>query len=128
MLCIKNKLGEFIRQYRGNQSLREFANKCGISHTHLDSIEKGIDPRSGKAVRITIDTLKKIAKAMNMSINELLIKSGEVSDEQINNIKTLKNIQKKNNISKNDIEILNLLKNLYKKKKQSIINFIKTFK
>ena len=91
MLCIKNKLGEFIRQYRGNQSLREFANKCGISHTHLDSIEKGIDPRSGKAVRITIDTLKKIAKAMNMSINELLIKSGEVSDEQINNIKTCDN-------------------------------------
>ena len=128
MLCIKNKLGEFIRQYRGNQSLREFANKCGISHTHLDSIEKGIDPRSGKAVRITIDTLKKIAKAMNMSINELLIKSGEVSDEQINNIKTVETIQTKDNFSSDDIEILNLLKDLDKKKKQSIINFIKTFK
>lgn len=128
MLCIKNKLGEFIRQYRGNQSLREFANKCGISHTHLDSIEKGIDPRSGKAVRITIDTLKKIAKAMNMSINELLIKSGEVSDEQINNIKTVETIQIKDNFSSDDIEILNLLKDLDKEKKQSIINFIKTFK
>lgn len=128
MLCIKNKLGEFIRQYRGNQSLREFANKCGISHTHLDSIEKGIDPRSGKAVRITIDTLKKIAKAMNMSINELLIKSGEVSDEQINNIKTVETIQTKDNFSSDDIEILNLLKDLDKEKKQSIINFIKTFK
>lgn len=128
MLCIKNKLGEFIRQYRGNQSLREFANKCGISHTHLDSIEKGIDPRSGKAVRITIDTLKKIAKAMNMSINELLIKSGEVSDEQINNIKTVETIQTKDNFSSDDIEILNLLKDLDKEKKQSIINFIKIFK
>ena len=128
MLCIKNKLGEFIRQYRGNQSLREFANKCGISHTHLDSIEKGIDPRSGKAVRITIDTLKKIAKAMNMSINELLIKSGEVSDEQINNIKTVETIQTNDNFSSEDIEILNLLKDLVKEKKQSIINFIKTFK
>ena len=128
MLCIKNKLGEFIRQYRGNQSLREFANKCGISHTHLDSIEKGIDPRSGKTVRITIDTLKKIAKAMNMSINELLIKSGEVSDEQINNIKTVETIQTKDNFSSDDIEILNLLKDLDKEKKQSIINFIKIFK
>lgn len=116
MLCIKNKLGEFIRQYRGNQSLREFAHKCGISHTHLDSIEKGIDPRSGKAVRITIDTLKKIAKAMNMSINELLIKSGEVSDEQINNIKTVETIQTKDNFSSDDIEILNLLKDLDKEK------------
>lgn len=128
MLCIKNKLGEFIRQYRGNQSLREFASKCGISHTHLDSIEKGIDPRSGKAVRITIDTLKKIAKAMNMSINELLIKSGEVSDEQINNIKKVGTIQTTDNFSSEDIEILNLLKDLDKEKKQSIINFIKTFK
>ena len=128
MLCIKNKLGEFIRQYRGNQSLREFANKCGISHTHLDSIEKGIDPRSGKAVRITIDTLKKIAKAMNMSINELLIKSGEVSDEQINNIKTVETIQTKDNFSSDDIEILNLLKDLDKEKKKSIINLIKNYK
>ena len=59
-------------------SLREFANKCGISHTHLDSIEKGYDPRTNKAVRVTVDTLKKIASAMNMSVNDLLIQSGEV--------------------------------------------------
>lgn len=128
MLCIKNNLGEFIRQYRGKQSLREFASKCGISHTHLDSIEKGIDPRSGKAVRITIDTLKKIAKAMNMSINELLIKSGEVSDEQIKEVGKVKNTQAIDKFSSEDIEILKLLKDLDKEKKQSIINFIKTFK
>ena len=65
---------------------------------------------------------------MNMSINELLIKSGEVSDEQINNIKTVETIQTKDNFSSDDIEILNLLKDLDKEKKQSIINFIKTFK
>lgn len=128
MLCIKNNLGEFIKQYRGKQSLREFASKCGISHTHLDSIEKGIDPRSGKAVRITIDTLKKIAKAMNMSINELLIKSGEVSDEQIKEVGKVKNTQAIDKFSSEDIEILKLLKDLDKEKKQSIINFIKTFK
>ena len=36
-----NYIGEFIKNYRGDMSLREFADKCGISHTHLDSIEKG---------------------------------------------------------------------------------------
>lgn len=73
-----NYIGEFIKQYRGDISLRDFAKKCDISHTHLDSIEKGYDPRTGKPIRVTVDTLKKIAKAMNMSINDLLIKSGDV--------------------------------------------------
>ena len=73
-----NYIGEYIRKYRGDVSLRDFADKCGISHTHLDSIEKGIDPRTGKPVKVTVETLKKIASAMHMSINDLLIKSGDV--------------------------------------------------
>lgn len=78
-----NYIGEFIRKYRGEMSLREFADKCGISHTHLDSIEKGIDPRTGKPVRVTVDTLKKIASTMGMSINDLLIESGDVKIEDL---------------------------------------------
>jgi repressor LexA len=82
-----NYIGEYIRKYRGEMSLREFADKCGISHTHLDSIEKGYDPRTGKPVRVTVDTLKKIAKTMGMTINDLLIQSGDVkiSDLQFDN-------------------------------------------
>lgn len=64
-------------------SLREFANKCGISHTHLDSIEKGFDPRTGKPVSVSVETLKKIANAMNMTINDLLIRSGDVKIEEL---------------------------------------------
>lgn len=78
-----NYIGEYIRKYRGNMSLRDFADKCGISHTHLDSIEKGIDPRTGKPVKVTVETLKKIAIAMNMTINDLLIKSGDVKIEDL---------------------------------------------
>ena len=78
-----NYIGEFIKQYRGNTSLRDFAENCGISHTHLDSIEKGVDPRTGKAVKVTVETLKKIANAMNMSINDLLLKSGDVKPEEL---------------------------------------------
>lgn len=78
-----NYIGEYIRKCRGEISLREFADKCGISHTHLDSIEKGYDPRTGKPVRVTVDTLKKIAKAMGMSINDLLIQSGDVKLEDL---------------------------------------------
>lgn len=78
-----NYIGEYIRKYRGEMSLREFAEKCGISHTHLDSIEKGFDPRTGKPVRVTVDTLKKIAKTMGMTINDLLIQSGDVKISEL---------------------------------------------
>ncbi len=79
-----NYIGEYIKKFRGNMSLRDFAKKCDISHTHLDSIEKGYDPRTGKPVRVTVDTLKKIANAMGMSINDLLIQSGDVKIEDLN--------------------------------------------
>lgn len=78
-----NYIGEYIRKYRGEMSLRDFADKCGISHTHLDSIEKGVDPRTGKPVKVTVETLKKIADAMHMSINDLLIESGDVKVEDL---------------------------------------------
>lgn len=78
-----NYIGEYIKKYRGDISLRDFAEKCGISHTHLDSIEKGVDPRTGKPVKVTVETLKKIAKAMNMTINDLLIASGDVKVEDL---------------------------------------------
>ncbi len=63
-----NALGDFIRNYRGEHdlSLRDFAKKADISHTHIDSIEKGINFRTGKPVKVTAETIKKLAKAMNV--------------------------------------------------------------
>ena len=70
-----NKLGEYIKNFRTvehNYSLRQFAQMCDISHTHIDSIERGVDPRTGKVVKVTIDTLEKLANAMNVSSSFLL--------------------------------------------------------
>lgn len=78
-----NYIGSYIKKYRGSMSLRDFAAKCGISHTHLDSIEKGYDPRTNKPVSVTIETLKKIASAMNMTVNDLLICSGEIKLDEL---------------------------------------------
>lgn len=64
-----DKLSEFVRKKRGNLSLREFAQQCdGISHTQIDSIERGVDPRTGKPVRPTIETLSKISKGTGASV------------------------------------------------------------
>lgn len=64
---MNNALGEYVNQYRteNNLSLRDFAKLAEISHTHIDSIEKGIDYRTGKPVRITNETIQKLAKALH---------------------------------------------------------------
>lgn len=69
-----NKLGEYIRNKRKEHglSLRECARLCDISHSYLDSLEKGKDPRTNKPVSPTIETLKKISKGLGVPINELL--------------------------------------------------------
>ncbi|WP_425057659.1 hypothetical protein SCACP_21790 [Sporomusa carbonis] len=77
-----NKLGEFVRTTRGKRSLREFAKQCGISHTHLDSIEKGYDPRTGKKVSLTIETLEKLAKGLNTD-TDFLVKLSLDSDNGV---------------------------------------------
>lgn len=64
---MENKLGNYIRERRGDRSLREFAVLCDISHTHLDSIEKGYDPRTGKKVSVTVEVLNKIAAALGVT-------------------------------------------------------------
>lgn len=74
---VYDELGKKIREARGEASLREYAKKCNISHTHLDSIEKGYDPRTGKPVSITIETLEKLSNATGYSIMYLLGKSNE---------------------------------------------------
>ena len=64
-----NKLSKFVREKRGDMSLRDFAKLCGdISHTQIDSIERGVDPRTGKTVKPTVETLAKIAMGTGVSV------------------------------------------------------------
>lgn len=69
---MENKLGIFLKEKRGNMSLRDFASKLDISHTYLDSLEKGYDARNKKPVRVTVDTLSKIAKALDEPLEKLV--------------------------------------------------------
>lgn len=69
---MENKLGKFLREKRGETSLRDFAKKLDISHTYLDSLEKGYDSRNKKPLRVTVDTLSKIAKALDEPLNKLV--------------------------------------------------------
>lgn len=65
---MNNSLGEYIKRYREEKglSLRDFAKLSDISHTHIDSIEKGVDFRTGKPVRITNETIQKLSSALHV--------------------------------------------------------------
>lgn len=79
-----DKLSAFVREKRGDMSLREFAKLCGnISHTQIDSIERGADPRTGKPVRPTVETLSRIAKGTGVSVAYL---AALANGDDVNNI------------------------------------------
>ena len=75
-------LGDLIKKYRSanNLSLRDFAKRCGLSHTYISALEKNIDPRTGKPIAPTLDTVKYVSKGMNISIEEIL-KALDIAEE-----------------------------------------------
>ena len=79
-------LGNIIYEYRTKHqlSLRAFANKCNLSYKYISMIEKNKDYRTGKPIAPTLDSVKYIAKAMNMSIDELLKIIDDDQEFQIN--------------------------------------------
>lgn len=66
-----NDFSKKIKELRGKESLRQAAKNIGISHTYLDSLEKGYDPRSGKERKPTIEVINKISKYYDYDFFEL---------------------------------------------------------
>lgn len=61
-------LGENLKRIRNSKrmSTRELARKCNMCNSIVANIE------SGKSKNPTIDTVKKLAKALNVTIDELV--------------------------------------------------------
>ncbi len=74
------RLGEYIRNIRKIKGLRlyDLAAKSKITYCHLSRIERG------ETENLRLDTLKKISKALNIGIHDLVsIISGELADPAI---------------------------------------------
>ena len=82
------EVGVIVRQLRGDMSLRDFAKKCGMSHTTIDNIEKGEDFRTGKPVQIKITTLQKIADACNVPITYIIGEEQQDSNTPVSAVPT----------------------------------------
>ena len=69
-------IGEIIKEYRTNNKIsqRAFASRTSLSPSYINTLEKIYNPKTGNPYSVTTDVANEIAKAMNMSIEELLSK------------------------------------------------------
>jgi transcriptional regulator with XRE-family HTH domain len=67
-------LGEIIKEYRekNKMTMQDFANRSGLSKALISMLEKNRRPGSEKPLVPTIETYKKVAKAVGLSIGDLI--------------------------------------------------------
>ena len=74
-------IGDCIKEYRDEHDLsqRQFADMCGLSNAYISILERNVNPKTGEPPIPTLGVYKKLAFAMRMSIDDLLIKADESS-------------------------------------------------
>lgn len=72
------KLSEMVKYYRAvNQiSQRELARRCGLSNSLISLMEMGVNPQTGKEMSPDLETYRKLAYGMQMSVQDLFEKLG----------------------------------------------------
>ena len=90
------KLSEIVRDYRKRHrmSLRTFAERCDISHTVIDHIEKEVN-QMGSPYQPSLDTLQKVANGMRMTLNELLNQMDDMN-VYVNEVDEMRDMLKEN--------------------------------
>jgi len=73
------ELGEMIRNYRTENKIsqREFARRSGLSHALISILEIGTNRQTGKKPTPDMETYKKIAYAMGITVHELFENIGD---------------------------------------------------
>jgi len=74
--------GRYLKQLRGNMTLREAAERSSLSHTYISFLEKGERPGTKKPIQASPEVLKKLALAYNHPYEDLLQRAGYL-DEQL---------------------------------------------
>ena len=99
------KIGEIVKKYRVSSGLtmQEFADNIGKTKGYISMLEKGRNPQTGRPITPTVDTLKKIASAMDVDFNLLL---DQIDDEQTINITPTDKVVLKMRTNQEIIEIL----------------------
>lgn len=73
------KLEELIKKYREDNDIsqREFARRCGLSNSLISIFEMGKNPQTGKPISPDLETYRKLANGMGMSVQKLFEQLGD---------------------------------------------------
>lgn len=77
-------LGELLKELRGDESLRDAAKRMDITFSYLAMLERGIDRRTGNAIKPTPETLQRIATAYQYDYINLIEVAGLSDDPTYN--------------------------------------------
>ena len=89
-----NYLGKYLKKRlkKFKMSEREISAKCGISHSYLNQLIKGINPSTNKKISPTLNTFEKLSRGFDISVDHLQrIARGYVKDQNL-----IKNIEQNN--------------------------------
>ncbi len=84
-------IGDVIKQYRqkSNLSMDDFAKRCLLSKGYISMLESNVNPRNGKPIAPTLESLSKVALGMNIEVDQLLklidVKQTISPSDKINN-------------------------------------------
>lgn len=74
---VKNlSLSELLKELRGNESLRDAAERMDITHSYLAMLEGGKDRRTGNPIKPTPETFQQIANAYKYDYYKLIEVAG----------------------------------------------------
>lgn len=67
-------LGDFIKEYRNAHqcSMDDFARLSGLSKAYISILERNYNPSTKRAAVPSLDTIKRVANAISMDVNELI--------------------------------------------------------
>ena len=73
-------LGEIVKEYRKKNklSLREFASRCGMSHSYIAMLENEENSKTGEPMIPSITTINKIARGMGRTIDSVIAEADDM--------------------------------------------------
>jgi len=88
---MSNKLGDYLRELRGKESLRSVSQRVDgrLSHSYISDLEKGLS-RRGTSINPTPEALKILSEAYNVNYDYLMQLAGYLEKSSAPNEKTAK--------------------------------------
>lgn len=71
-------INDFLRELRGKMSLREAAQRSGLSHSYIAALEQNKRPGSNGPISPSPESLKRLAEAYRYPYEELMKKAGYI--------------------------------------------------